>query len=88
MYAEVKTMTLLQVRDCPEDLYKKIAMFAKKQNRTIAQQTVVLLQKGLDQSEPNIERRLQLLQKISARQVSDKAKELDATALLREDRNR
>jgi len=35
-------MPLLQVRDCPEDIYRKITQFAKQQNRTIAQQVVVL----------------------------------------------
>lgn len=40
-------MPLLQVRGCPEDLYKKVAQVAKRQNRTIAQQVVVLLEKGL-----------------------------------------
>jgi len=81
-------MALLQVRDCPEDIYKKIALVAKKKNRTIAQQTVVLLEKGLGQEQSNIERRKQLLEKIKTRQIPDKVKEIDAVSLIREDRDR
>jgi len=81
-------MPLLQVRECPEDVYKKVALVAKRQNRTIAQQVVVLLEKGLGQEESNIERRKQLLSKIESRHISDKAKAIDTVALIREDRDR
>jgi hypothetical protein len=81
-------MPLLQVRDCPEDIYKKITLFAKKQKRTIAQQAVVLLEKGLGQEETNIERRRQLLDKINSREIPRRVKEIDAVALIREDRSR
>jgi len=40
-------MPLLQVRDFPADIYEEISFEAKQQNRTIAQQTVVLIKKGL-----------------------------------------
>ncbi|SLM18003.1 conserved hypothetical protein [uncultured spirochete] len=81
-------MPLLQVRDCPEDIYKKIVLAAKRKNRTIAQQTVVLLEKSLGQEQPNIERRRRLLEKIKTRQIPEKVKKIDAVALLREDRDR
>jgi len=87
MYAEDKVMPLLQVRDCPEDIYKKISTVAKKQNRTISQQIVVLLEKSLGQEEPNIERRRQLLERIDSRVIELKAKEIDQVALIREDRD-
>ena len=80
-------MPLLQVRDCPEDIYKKISTVAKKQNRTISQQIVVLLEKSLGQEEPNIERRRQLLERIDSRVIELKAKEIDQVALIREDRD-
>jgi hypothetical protein len=81
-------MPLLQVRDCPEDVYKRIAIVAKRQNRTIAQQTVVLLEKGLGQEQSNIERRKELLEKIEGRFISRKAKEPNPADLIREDRDR
>lgn len=81
-------MPLLQIRECPEEIYKKVALVAKRQNRTITQQVVVLLEKGLGQEESNIERRKQLLCKIESRQIPDKVKAIDAVALIREDRDR
>ncbi len=81
-------MPLLQVRDCPEDIYKKISLVAKKKNRTIAQQTIVLLEKGLGQEEPNIVRRRRLLEKINSRVIEKNIQAVDAVALVREDRNR
>jgi predicted nuclease of restriction endonuclease-like RecB superfamily len=81
-------MPLLQVRDCPEDIYKKITIVARKQNRTIAQQVVVLLEKSLGQEEPNIERRKQLLNKIKSFEIPKEVKEIDGVAFIREDRSR
>lgn len=81
-------MPLLQVRECPEDIYKKIALAAKKQNRTIAQQVVVLLEKGLGQEQSNMERRKQVLAKIESRKISANVKEIDEVKLIREDRDR
>jgi len=81
-------MPLLQVRECPEDIYKKISLVAKRQNRTIAQQIIVLLEKGLGQDQSNIERRKQLLNKFEKRIISEEVKKIDAVALVREDRER
>jgi hypothetical protein len=85
---EILIMPLLQVRGCPEDLYKKVALVAKRQNRTIAQQVVVLLEKGLGQEESNREKRKQLLAKIESRSVPEKAKTIGAVALIREERDK
>jgi hypothetical protein len=41
-------MPLLQVRDVPEDLYKTIAEIAEQDNRSIAQETIVLLKRALN----------------------------------------
>jgi len=81
-------MPLLQVRECPEDIYRKVALVAKRQNRSIAQQVIVLLEKGLGQEESNVERRKQLLGKIEGRHIPDEVKAVDAVALIREDRDR
>lgn len=81
-------MPLLQVRECPEDIYKKISLVAKRQKRTIAQQIIVLLEKGLGQDLSNSERRKQLLIKIEKRAIPEEAKKVDAVALIREDRDR
>ncbi|MFH2114648.1 MAG: hypothetical protein ABIJ86_09105 [Spirochaetota bacterium] len=81
-------MPLLQVRECPEDIYKKITLLAKKQNRTIAQQVVVVLEKGLGQEQSNSERRKHVLERIASRIISNDTKLLDEVALIREDRDR
>ncbi len=81
-------MPLLQVRECPEDIYNKIVSGARKQKRTIAQQTVVLLEKGLEQEHSNLEQRKDLLRKIENRNISAAAKVIDAVTLIREDRDR
>jgi len=81
-------MPLLQVHDCPEDIYKKISLVAKKQKRTIAQQVVVLLEQSLSQEHPNKERRKKLLSKIENRQISDEIKAIDAVKLIREERDK
>lgn len=81
-------MPLLQVRDCPDDIYKKVTIAAKRKNRTIGQQVVALLEKGLGQDQPNTERRRQVLERIEARQIAEEIKKVDAVALIREDRDR
>ncbi|WP_319559170.1 hypothetical protein [Marispirochaeta sp.] len=81
-------MPLLQVRDCPEDIYKKIASVARSENRSIAQQVIVLLEKGLGQEQSNMERRRRLLEKIESRKIGRELKEIDAVAMVREDRDR
>ena len=81
-------MPLLQVRNCPEDLYERISRYAKQQNRTIAQQTLVILEKGMGQEQPNMERRRKLLAKISARRIPNDVNNIDDIELIREDRNR
>ena len=81
-------MPLLQVRECPEDIYKKITLAAKKQNRTIAQQVVVLLEESLGQTQSNRERRKTILDQIEKRRINEKVKAIDVVALIREDRNR
>jgi len=82
------TMPLLQVRDCPEDIYKKISYIARKQNRTIAQQILVTLEKGLNQDTSNVERRRALLDRIHERTIPLAALQIDDVTLIKEDRKR
>jgi hypothetical protein len=81
-------MPLLQVRDFPEDMYKKITIAARRQNRTIAQQVVVLLERSLGQEQSNAERRKQVLEHIRTMDVPEAAQGIDAVALIRGDRDR
>jgi hypothetical protein len=87
MYAGV-CMALLQVRDCPDDIYQKISRVARREKRTIAQQIIVMLENSLGQEISNRERRLRVLERIDSRDVPKKAQQIDAVALIREDRDR
>jgi plasmid stability protein len=81
-------MPLLQVRDCPEDIYHKLSITAHKQHRTIAQQTIEILEKSLGQEQPNIERRKALIEKIQAMDIPNEARAIDDVKWIREDRSR
>jgi uncharacterized protein YpuA (DUF1002 family) len=81
-------MPLLQVRDFPADIYEEITYEAKQQNRTIAQQTIVLIKKGLGEEISNQERRRRLMEKIKSRVIPESVKAIDPVKLIREDRDR
>lgn len=81
-------MPLLQVRECPEDIYRTISHVAKSENRTIAQQVIVLLEKSLGLEESHIKRRERLMEKIDQRDIPKDIKNIDPVALVREDRER
>ena len=81
-------MPLLQVRDFPEDIYEEISFEAKRQNRTIAQQTIVLIKKGLGEEISDRERRRRLLEEVSNWHVPEAAKAVDCVKWIREDRAR
>ena len=81
-------MPLLQVRDFPEDIYEEISIEAKRQHSTIAQQTIVLIKKGLGEEISNMERRKLVLERISKMHVPEEAKKIDYVKMIREDRER
>jgi len=81
-------MPLLQVRDFPQDIYEEITFEARKQNRTIAQQTIVLIKKGLQEEISNRERRRMAIEKTFSRSMPSNAKSADYVRLVREDRDR
>ena len=81
-------MPLLQVRDFPADIYEEITFEARQQNRTIAQQTIVLIKKGLGEEISNKERLRRLLEEISKNDIPEEAKAIDHVKWIREDRNR
>jgi len=81
-------MPLLQVRDFPADIYEEISFEAKRENRTIAQQTIVLIKKGLGEEISLKEKRRLLFEEIMKRDVPEAAKVIDPVKLIREDRDR
>jgi hypothetical protein len=85
---EGENMPLLQVRDFPDDVYEEITFEAHRQNRTIAQQTVILIKKGLGEEISNKERRRRALERTFSRDVPQNAKTVDYVPFVREDRDR
>lgn len=82
-------MPSLQVRDLPEHIYQKLLSDAKSQHRSLAQQAVSSLSKGLETSENPKDRRKKLMSQIRSRRPEiDTAKLENPVDLIREDRNR
>ncbi len=81
-------MPLLQVRDIPEDLYETLSKVAAAENRSIAQETIVLLKKALNYQQENQARRKKILEEIKAAEHRNTDKFPDPALLLREDRDR
>ena len=80
-------MPTLQVRDLPEDIYVKLSMIANEENRSIAQQTIVLLRESLGLHKNNRLRRKALLEELSAKKYPNTDR-VDIVQLIREDRER
>jgi plasmid stability protein len=87
-------MPLLQVRDFPEELYAKLKLVAKRENRSITQQTIVIMREYLEERNSMEEHRKKIEGIFnSAREFAEqnpKLREctLDPVALIREDRDR
>ncbi len=82
-------MKSLQVRDVPEHIYQKLLQESKKKHRSLAQQTISVLAKGLDTTLSPKEKRKELLRKINEGTLSLDSKSLkDPVDLIREDRDR
>ena len=80
-------MPTLQVRDLPEDVYIRLSMLAEEENRSITQQTIVLLKESLGLHKNNKLRRKALIKSIDDRNYPN-SKNLDIVEMIREDRDR
>ena len=81
-------MSLLQVRGMPEELYETLNRVAKNENRSIAQQTIVLLRWALNMRGERLSRRKCALAEIAALPLKQTARLPSPAKLIREDRNR
>ena len=82
-----KQMALLQIRNFPDDIYGTISDIARKERRSISQQTVLLIEKGLAGGESAKERRRKVLERSWAQPVPEGLKGVDFAASIREDRD-
>ena len=81
-------MPLLQVRDFPAELYETISRVADEENRSIPQQTIVLLRTALNITQERKKRRKAVLQEISAIDIKNTAAFPSPEKLTREDRDK
>ena len=82
-------MPSLQVRELPDQIYLKLQEEAKKEHRSLAQQAVATLAKGLDLEINPKKRRKELLKKISEEAIINNKSNLpDPVQLIRGDRER
>lgn len=82
-------MPLLQVRDCPDTLYQTLARAAKNENRSIAQQTIVILKKNFSmQYNSALIRRQHALAMTAEQHVALPKGAISPAELVREDRDR
>jgi hypothetical protein len=81
-------MPLLQVRDFPEELYEEVSRVARSENRSVPQQTIVLLKTALNITHERKMRRRAVLQEINEFNIKGANKFPDPVKLTREDRDR
>ena len=82
-------MAILQVRDVPDDLYENLSAIAKLENRSISQETIVLLKNALQLKTERIAKRKSVLAEIDQLNHHKKQKYFpNPEDLIREDRDR
>jgi hypothetical protein len=81
-------VALIQIRDVPDHIYRKLVEQAGNERRSIAQQAVALLARGLEiELNPKVRRR-KVLEAIHSGWHTPGAKLSDPAKLIREDRSR
>jgi len=81
-------MATLQVRDVPEHIYRQLAELAEKERRSLAQQAVAVLAKGLDVEVDPKARRRKVLEEAKRLDLGRGKSLPDFVKLIREDRER
>jgi len=82
-------MPSLQVRELPENIYLQLCREAEIQHRSIAQQAVAILARGLKLELDSKSRRVALLAQINSNPIKlNIVPDVDPAQLIREDRER
>ena len=81
-------MPLLQVRDFPSELYETISRVAQAENRSVPQQTIVLLKTALSITGERKTRRKAVLSEINDLNIKNTNSFPDPAQFTREDRDR
>ena len=81
-------MPLIQVRDVPDHIYRLLAEQAERERRSLAQQVVAVLARGLDVELDAKARRRALIDSLQSASPIQAGKLSDPARLIREDRRR
>jgi hypothetical protein len=81
-------MPVIQVRDVPDHIYRLLAERAEQERRSLAQQVVAVLARGLQVDLDPRARRRALLESIQSNPPTRGYKASDPARLIREDRRR
>lgn len=83
-------MPSLQVRELPENIYRLLQEKAAIEHRSLAQEAIVTLAKGLETVASNKDRRNRVLTAIMAQPCNPEQElsDIDPVIMLREDRDR
>jgi plasmid stability protein len=81
-------MALLQVRSFPDDVYEELNMLARKEQRSVAQQTIVLIRSALGKQDQRKTLRQELLTGLLEEPPAISGDFPSPADLIREDRER
>jgi hypothetical protein len=81
-------MAVIHIRDVPGHIYRRLAEQAEREHRSLAQQTLAVLARGLRVEMDAKTRRKKVLEAIAGMDHSQTKKLRDPVRLIREDRNR
>ena len=81
-------MPLIQVRDVPEHIYRLLAEQAERERRSLAQQAVAVLARGLEVDVDSKARRRAVIEALRANPIERTGKLSDPAKSIREDRRR
>ena len=82
------SMPTLQVRELPEDVYRRLQRLAESENRSLAQETIVLLRKALEIDTTHQQRRKAVLDTLRHIDTIDTRDLPPPEEIIREDRDR
>jgi|APSaa5957512622_1039677.scaffolds.fasta_scaffold15399_2 hypothetical protein len=81
-------MPTLQVREVPVAIYDALAKAASHEHRSLAQQTLVTLERGLGLSDDRMLKRKNLVERLAAENRQSHPQLPDPVRMIREDRER
>lgn len=81
-------MPSLQVREVPASVYGALVEEARKEHRSLAQQALVTLERGLGADDDRKQRRRRVLDSIAQNKVHGADELPDPVSIVREDRRR